>query len=334
MKTRIWLALVSALCASCVALVGPDPATNEVALFDGLWQDLNLHYSFFVLKGVNWDSLRTVYRPRAQAAQNDNALAPVLIDLLSQLHDGHVLLSIGGEAFTTSSTPYPNRFDPTITFVKYVQREGAFQSGVSYGVVTPTIGYIRFQTFEGADWSSDVDAALVQLSSVSSLIVDVRNNGGGLIDNATAVAGRFADHLTTAAYVRYRNGPAHTDFTEQIAQRIAPLGSSHFSRHVYLLTDRNTLSAAELLVLAMRALGRTTVVGDTTGGQAGSPLVRELQNGWTYQFPESIEYTLDGRAFEDIGLPPDVPIQNTSDEINHLVDAQLERAIALAMTNH
>jgi C-terminal processing protease CtpA/Prc len=80
----------------------------------------------------------------------------------------------------------------------------------------------------------------------------------------------------------------------------------------------------------MHALGHTTVVGDTTAGETGSPFSRELQNGWTYQFPESIEYTLDGRTFEDIGLAPDVPVLNTSAQIVRNVDAQLARAIALA----
>ena len=334
MKRRAALMLIVALCTACGMIVGPDPSTSEVALFDRVWHDLDLHYSFFVAKQVNWDSLGAVYRPRALAAQDDNALAPVLIDLLSTLHDDHILLGIGGHAYSTSSSPYPNRFDPTVTFAKYVQNLGGFSSGLDYGLVTPTVGYIRFQLFEGSDISSELDTALAQLGSVSALIIDVRHNGGGLIESATAIAGRFAEHATTVAYVRYRNGPAHSDCTAPIAQTVAPAGSRHFAGKIYVLTDRNTYSAAELFVLSMRALGRTTVVGDTTGGEAGSPLVRELQNGWTYQFPESIEYTLDGRVFEDIGLPPDVPVQNTSAEINRLVDAQLERAIALATANN
>lgn len=326
MKRRAALTLIAALCAACGVVVGPDPSTSEAALFDRVWNDLDLHYSFFVVKQINWDSLGTVYRPRALAAKDDGALATVLIGLLRSLHDDHVLFG----STSTSSSPYPNLFDPTVTFTKYVQSVGGFSNGLSYGLANPTVGYIRLQLFEGSDLTSDLDSALAQLGPVTALIIDVRHNGGGLTENATAVAGRFADHATTAAYVRYRNGPAHSDFTAPIAQTVAPAGSRHFAGNVYLLTDRNTYSAAELFVLSMRSLGHTTVVGDTTGGQAGSPLVRELPNGWTYQFPESIEYTLDGLVFEGIGLPPDVPVRNTSAEINRLVDSQLERAIALA----
>lgn len=334
MKRRAALMTLACLCSACAAVVGPDLPSSNAALFDRVWNDLDLHYSFFVIKSINWDSLGGVYRPRAVAAQTSDNLAPVLVDLLSNLHDEHVELEIGGNVYTTSSSPYPNLFDPTITFSKYVESVGGYSSGIDYGLATPTVGYIRFQTFEGTGWTPEIDTALAQLGPTTSLIIDVRHNGGGLVDNAVAIAGRFADRTTTVAYVRYRNGRAHTDFTAPIEQTVSPAGAQRFSGNVYVLTNRNTYSAAEFFVLAMQAFGRTTVVGDTTGGQTGSPFARELQNGWMYQFSESIEYTRDGRAFEGIGLPPDVPIQSTRSEINQLRDAQLERAIALAMSNN
>ncbi len=317
---------------ACGKVVGPDLPASEVALFDRVWQDVDLHYSFFAIKQVNWDSLGAAYRVKAAATENDAALAPILVGLLGNLHDGHILLEIGDNTYTTTTPRYPNVFDDT--FEKYVQWIGNFQGGLSYGLVAPTVGYIQLPNFDGSGWSAEMDTALKGLGAVSAVIVDVRHNNGGILENATAVAGRFADRSTVAAYVRYRNGPAHDDFTASEAQAVAPAGSRHFAGKVFVLTNRNTYSAAELFVLYMRALGHTTVVGDTTGGQAGSPIARELQNGWAYQFPESIEYTLDGRVFEDVGLPPDVAVQNTQAEINGNVDAQLERAIALAMAGH
>ncbi len=317
---------------ACGEVVGPDLPTTEVALFDRVWRDVDLHYSFFGVKQVNWDSLGAAYRVKAAAAADDAALAPILVDLLGNLHDGHILLEIGGNTYTTTAPRYPNVFDPPPA--KYFQGITGFQSGLSYGLVAPTVGYVQLQTFDGTGWSAEMDTALTGLGAVSALIIDVRHNGGGVLENATAVAGRFADRSTVAAYVRYRNGPAHDDFTSSEAQSVAPVGSRHFAGKVFVLTNRNTYSAAELFVLYMRALGHTTVVGDTTGGQAGSPIARELQNGWAYQFPESIEYTLDRRVFEDVGLPPDVAVQNTQAEINSNVDAQLERAIALATASH
>jgi peptidase S41-like protein/tricorn protease-like protein len=323
------LIAIVALCGACGAIVGPDPSTSSAAMFDQVWKDVDLHYSFFDIKHVNWDSLGEVYRPRAIAAQDDGALAPVLSALLGNLHDQHILL----DDASTAGSPYPNLFDPTITLSKYVRNVGGFSSGIDYGLVTSSVGYIRFQSFDGTGWLPQIDTTLAQLGAVTALIIDVRNNTGGLSENALGIAARFAERSTTVAYVRYRNGAQHSDFTASFAQIVTPAGSKHFSGNVYLLANRNTVSAAELFVLAMRAVGHTTVVGDTTGGVAGSPFARELQNGWTYQFPESMELTLDGRMFEDIGLPPDVPSHNTTVQINELVDTQLERAIALATGN-
>jgi carboxyl-terminal processing protease len=316
--------------AACGAIVGPDASTSAAALFDQVWSDVDAHYSLFVVKQINWDSLRATYRPLAVAASSDNGdLAAVITEMLGTLHDGHVLF----QGMPPGASLLGTGFDWNTSVERYVQTIGSFESGVSYGMVNATTGYINIGTFEGHGWLSDIDSVLTALDGVSSIIIDIRNNQGGFIENATGAAGRFADRTTTIAYVRYRNGPAHTDFAAALAQQVSPSGSRHFAGKVYLLTSRNTISAGELFVLSMRALGRTTVVGDTTAGEAGSPFARQLQNGWTYQFPESIEYTLDGHWFEDIGLPPDVPVQNTPAQFDRSVDAQLARAIALAAGN-
>lgn len=326
MMRRIPAIAAFVACAACGAVLGPDKASTPVALFDQVWSDFDLHYSLFVLKHVNWDSLRAIYRPLAAQAPNELAAGGVVVEMISSLHDGHV--QFRGEP---AGTPlYGNVTAPTVTFGKYIVFRANLPGGVSYGTASASVGYIQISTFEGTQVVPDVDAALAALQGVRSVIIDLRNNGGGLLDNATGAASRFAQRRTTAAYVRYRNGPAHTDFTKYLEQQVLPGGPLRFDGDIYLLTSRNTVSAAELFVLCMHALGHTTVVGDTTAGEAGSPFARELQNGWTYQFPESIEYTLDGTAFEDIGLPPDVPVKNTNQQIQARIDAQLERAIALA----
>lgn len=325
MKQRAALVAVISLCAACGAIVGPDVPSTPVALFDQVWSDLDRHYSLFGVKQINWDSLRAAYRPLALAKKSEEEVSGVIANMLSRLHDDHVVFR--GTRVGTSLRGIG--FAPTTTS-PYVGFQGDFGGGLSFGSAGGSIGYIYIPTFDGKGWLSQVDSALTALGSVSAIIIDVRNNDGGFLENATAVAGRFAAQTTTVAYVRYRNGPAHTDFTGPIAQQVVPAGSRRFMGTVYLLTSRNTISAAELFVLSMRALGHTTVVGDTTAGETGSPFSRELQNGWTYQFPESIEFTLDGKAFEDIGLPPDVPVRNTSAQIGRNVDTQLARAIALA----
>ena len=81
---------------------------------------------------------------------------------------------------------------------------------------------------------------------------------------------------------------------------------------------------------AMHALPTVTVVGDTTAGAAGGPIVRELANGWTYQVSSWIEYGLDRTPFEGVGLAPDVLVKATAADAQRDMDPPLERAVALA----
>ena len=328
MKAR---SLIAALlfCAACRSVVGPDAPSTTIALFDQVWNDFNQHYSLFDAKQVDWNAMRAIYRPAVlaidQTTDPDDQLSDVIATMLATLKDDHVLFR--GSRVATGRGGIRNDPVNTSPFVQYV---GSFADGLSFGSVNSGIGYINIGTFDGTGWVAEIDSALKVLDSAQVMIIDVRNNDGGFLDNALSVAGRFAQKTTTVAYVRYRNGPTHTDFTPAIAQEVSPSGSRTFLGKVYVLTGRNTVSAAELFVMAMKALGRATAVGDTTAGETGGPFARELQNGWSYQFPESIEFGLDGREFEGIGLGPDWVVHNSFGPTGLVVDAQIAKAVALA----
>jgi len=80
-------------------------------------------------------------------------------------------------------------------------------------------------------------------------------------------------------------------------------------------------------VLDLRATARVTIVGDTTGGASGRPIVRELPNGWTYRLSTWVAYTPDGRPYEGIGLPPDRAVQPLPGDWARGTDRVLETAI-------
>ena len=75
-------------------LVGPAPSRDYGSMFDDLWKEFDLHYSYFALKPVSWDSLGAHYRPLAVAAPNDVAFGSVLGQMVSQLEDLHVAHSL------------------------------------------------------------------------------------------------------------------------------------------------------------------------------------------------------------------------------------------------
>ena len=171
-----------------------------------------------------------------------------------------------------------------------------------------------------------------ELPGARSLIVDIRNNRGGSPSLALEIAGRFTDRERVFGYLRLRNGPAHGDFTDYLTETVGPVGAHQFTGEVFLLTNRQVISAAEQFVLAMKTQPTVIVVGDTTAGASGGPIVRELANGWTYQMSEWIEYTPDRRIFEGIGLPPDVAIKPTAAAAVNGRDLVFESVLILART--
>ena len=138
------------------------------------------------------------------------------------------------------------------------------------------------------------------------MVIDVRNNNGGNRTLALDIAGRFTDRSRTFGYIRIRNGPGHGDFSDFLPADVVPRGPRQFTGQVYVLSNRHDFSSAEDFVLAMRGTGSAKIVGDTTAGVTGGPIVRELANGWTYELSQWIEYTVDKKPFEGIGLAPDI----------------------------
>jgi Peptidase family S41/Tricorn protease C1 domain len=327
--------LASAACAS--DLVGPPPATDRASLFDTVWREFDLHYSFFQLKGIDWAAVGARHRAAALAATSDRAFAQELAAMFAELHDVHVSLTPFGPGSTIRYiAPYdttPSNYSEPATLARYVPNAATTASGsghIRYGMAGPDVGYLRIASFIGQGWSGEVDEALAALPSATSVIIDIRGNGGGNRNVAIEIAGRFADQSHVYGYLRYRNGPGHGDFTDYVTETVVPQGNRRFSGQVYVLTNRGDYSSSEDFVLAMRLLPRVTIVGDTTGGASGGPIVRELPNGWTYELPQWIEYTPDKKVFEGIGLAPDVVIKPTAATFAAGRDPAVDQALGLA----
>ncbi|HTE45970.1 MAG TPA: S41 family peptidase [Gemmatimonadaceae bacterium] len=315
--------------------VGPTGAVTHAQLFDEVWHSVDLHYSFFELKQVDWNSVGGHFRPLALAARSESEFAGVLSQMLRELKDVHVSITPVG---TASTTRYVSSSDTTRTYFtldlvtrRYVVDTRLTTGGhLRYGTANPDVGYVRIPSFAGGGWASEIDEALDRMGDVKTIIVDVRDNSGGQYKLAASVAGRFTDRTRTFGYVRYRNGPGHGDFTGYNAETVEPSGPRPFTGRVYVLTNRRDFSSAEDFVLAMRVIPTVTVVGDTTGGASGGPIVRELPNGWTYQVSEWIEYTATKAIFEGVGLAPDVVVRSTKADSDRGIDAALQAAIDMA----
>lgn len=261
-----------------------EPENTAIGNFDQLWKFVDEHYCFFDHKGIDWDSIGAVYRPRAMACTNQRSLFMVCAAMLDELHDGHVNLSSWFETsyYRKWWSDYPQNYNQRIVEQNYFGFGYHTVGSINYGVLAGTnVGYIRYPSFNSAIGESNLDAILNYMSLCSSLIIDVRDNGGGELTNVETLVSRFIDKPITAGYIMHKNGPGHNDFSKPYAYTYSPsAGHVGWNKSVIVLTNRSTFSAANNFVAIMKTLPGVTIIGDVTGGGSGMPISSELPCGW------------------------------------------------------
>lgn len=330
LKTCILPILLLASLGACdQSVLGDEPGRGHVELFDQVWEDLDRNYTYFELKGVDWDSVRRVNRPQAASADNGTELFYVMSDMLDNLKDGHVNLYADKNHrynYNAWYEAYPANYNPSITR-EYIHELSL--RNLYFGRVEGTsIAYVRISTFSGdTDPGSHLRSLLEANGNLDALIIDIRSNGGGSDRNSRKIAGYFADRSHTYAWTRYKNGHGHGEFAPWQAKTLDPSSEFSYAKPIALLTNRRCFSSCEDFVLAMRIQPEVTVVGDTTGGGAGNPVSRELPNGWTYRFSTWQQVTPEMEQYEGRGLYPDIPVWISKEQEARGEDAVLEQAV-------
>jgi len=321
----------------CSTLVGPEPENTPINNFEIFWKDIDLHYALFEHKNVNWDSLYNVHSSLVSENTTDIELFEILSDLIAPLNDLHITLKGMGRIYKSGSDSVEkvNPFSLEIIKSKYLQTWDTAGNGYfTYGTLNDSTGYIYIGSFSNTgglantvnEWAKDIDKVLQTLSSSKRLIIDIRGNSGGSPANAEHIAGRFYDQKRDYLYTRYRNGPEHNNLTPPVLSSVTPGGNHSFNGKIMLLTDNNTASAAEHFTLAMRILPYVTHLGDTTTGIFAENMERDLPNGWLYTLTHSLITSIDNICYEGTGIPPDIYVINTEENIANSIDNVLESA--------
>jgi carboxyl-terminal processing protease len=339
-SNKIWIFILILLTFSylqCSSLVGPEPEDTPNNNFEIFWKDLDLHYALFDYKNVNWDSLYNVHSSLISEHTTDTQLFDILSNLIAPLNDPHITLKGIGRVYSSggNSTEKINPFSLVIIKNKYLQTWDTAGNGFfTYGILDDSTGYIHITSFNNTGglansvnkWAKDIDKVVKTFSSSKRLIIDIRGNSGGSPANVEHIASRFFDEKRGYLYIRYRNGPKHCDLTSPNLSSITPEGKFRFNGKIMLLTDNNTASAAERFTLAMRTLPYVTHLGDTTTGIFAGNMERDLPNGWLYTLTHSLITSIDNICYEGTGIPPDIYIINTEDDIANSTDNVLELA--------
>lgn len=262
-----------------------DPYGN----FDALADIVGSRYCFFREKDIDWKELCSKYRAKIKPDTKQLELFETCSDLLNELKDGHVNLS---SRFNTSYyrawwSDYPQDFNLRTLQQYYLKFDYFTTTGISYKMLSDNIAYMYYPSFSYAISENNLDYILALLSESKGLIIDIRDNGGGMLTNIGTLVGRFITEETIGGYICHKTGPEPNAFSNPypVKYKPAPEGRiMYLDRPVIVLTNRSCFSAANDFVSVMKELPNVRIVGARTGGGGGLPFSSELPNGWAVRF--------------------------------------------------
>lgn len=332
------LYLTAILCAfSFVACVDEDEYPDDPkGNFEALWKIIDEHYCFFDYKkkeyGLDWNEVRRRYAGQVSDGLTEEQLFEILGNMLSELRDGHVNMyaSFDLSRYWRWHEDYPSNFSDTLQR-KYLGTDYRIAGTLRYRVLDDNIGYVYCGSFQNAIGDGNLDDVLAYLAPCNGLILDIRDNSGGMLTSAETLAARFTNKELPVGYMRHKTGRGHDDFSAMEEQRLKPSSGVRWQKRVAVLTNRQVFSAANEFVKYMRCCPKAVIVGDRTGGGAGMPFSSELPNGWSVRFSACPMYDRDGMCTE-FGIEPDYNVQITDEDLLRGKDTIIEYARTILRT--
>jgi hypothetical protein len=332
-KTHILLFGLLTLCfASCErAFMEADEASNPVSVFDYLWNKVDQQYAFFDVKGVDWDSVREVYRPMVNDDMDKESLFSVCAAMLNTLRDGHTNLISGFDVSHNDSVYYKmyaeKNIDEQVVMLNYLTVNHHTIGSFAHNAIRDgRVAYIRYGSFEDEVDENALKYLVNLYKDSDGLILDMRQNGGGSFDNVRKMLSIFDNHKQPLYQTQIKSGPKHNEFKEQttVYATDSCILKTPYTKPVAVLVDRGSYSATSFFAVCTMGYDNIRLIGDYTGGGLGLPNGGTLPNGWIYRF--SITRTLDmqGHNYEN-GVPPQERVildpVSTAQGIDNVIEA-------------
>jgi C-terminal processing protease CtpA/Prc len=198
-------------------------------------------------------------------------------------------------------------------------------------MLSNNIGYLKILSWSNHVKVDDknvaelVEEELNKLTESESIIIDVRENGGGNSNLAESLARHFIDKKIQFCTVLRKKSDS-TELVEE-AFNIEP-GETYLDKKVVILTDAKCLSSNEMFILMLKDTGKAITIGQTTGGGSGNPKDFNLHlanKDFTLRVSTWRMYRNNGQPLEGVGIEPDISIAVIPDN-NGNRDVVLEKA--------
>ncbi|KAA0444251.1 MAG: S41 family peptidase [Candidatus Thioglobus sp.] len=172
------------------------------------------------------------------------------------------------------------------------------EDGVGYVRISsfqrPTIGLLK-KTIKRLKDENDGD--------LNSLILDLRNNPGGLLNGAVSVADLFLDDTGLIVYTKGRIKGSNTEFA-------STAGDTLSAKPMVVLINKGSASASEIVAGALQDYKRAVIMGNTSFGKGSVQTILQLKGGYGLKVTTAKYYTPNGRSIQAKGINPDIKLQN------------------------
>jgi carboxyl-terminal processing protease len=220
------------------------------------------------------------------------------------------------------------RKDESRTFPVTIVREEIKTQSVKVKLIEPQYGWVRVSQFQERtveDFARKVEDMVKQSPGLKGLVLDLRNDPGGLLDAAVALSAAFLPENVTVVTTNgqleeskftYKASPqfwrrnASNDPIQRLTQST---GGVLKKVPLVVLVNEGSASASEIVAGALQDYKRGTLMGSQTFGKGSVQTVRQLGPDTALKITTARYYTPNGRAIQAKGIVPDVMLDETAE---------------------
>lgn len=333
--------LITTMLMSCIPYINDLYSSDKISSYDYLCGQLEDHYVYFDYKGIDFQTIKNTYRVQIDNGMTDEAFFHVLESLFWELKDGHANIFAPFTASKVGSSfveGHEENYDANVISNNYLNTTPVYGYNLKHSIIErngSSYGYIYYSSFMNTFSTYEIEFLLnrFRVAKVKGIILDIRNNGGGQLDNATRLISYFCGvepGVITTVLKGWRrdakdlyteiSGIADSNSFDVTANSLVYQGP------VALLTNRMSFSASSFTATSFKAFDNVKQIGGMTGGGMGLPVGGTMPNGWTYRFSGNIVMDYRANSYTDNeynyekGVPADIPVNDdpmtdTHDEI-------------------
>ena len=297
--------------------INKDKMENSIykGIVNGLGDDYAEYYTAEEYAEIMEKTSGTFYGIGAYVTQNTDTGAITIVkpmknspgDIIYAINDERVsgkdlsavLAQIKGEEGSkVKLTIVRSRENDYLTFS--VKRAKIQEDTVSYTMLNDKIGYIQITGFEEVtpnQFSTAVNA--LEKEKMEALILDLRDNGGGLLKSAVSMLDRVMSK-GMVVYTKDKQGVSEKFYAEDV---------KHVSVPMAVLVNGNSASASEVFSGALQDKKKAKLIGTKTFGKGIVQTIFDLQDGSALKMTTSKYYTPSGRNIHGTGLEPDIKVE-------------------------